>query len=86
MFRRVTVAYLSLKDPHRREIYDKLGYQGLAGSEQYAAESVFEVDPAAHFEAFFSGADPEDRDYLLFNGPAHFSDEDEDEDEGDTEV
>eukprot|EP00947_MAST-08B_sp_MAST-8B-sp1_P001011 g1011.t1 len=76
-FRRVTLAYLVLKDAPRKQIYDTGGWQGLKMSEGYQSTSVFEEAdyPYDIFEAFFEGRDQADRDYLLLNGNALLSDD-----------
>eukprot|EP00928_Gymnodinium_smaydae_P002802 TRINITY_DN11015_c0_g4_i1.p1 TRINITY_DN11015_c0_g4~~TRINITY_DN11015_c0_g4_i1.p1 ORF type:complete len:611 (-),score=206.25 TRINITY_DN11015_c0_g4_i1:287-2119(-) len=70
-------AYLTLKDPERKRIYDECGLTGLRQSESYAAESLFDFDAFDVYDRFFSGEDPEDRDFLLMNGgrPAEWSDD-----------
>ena len=54
-----------LRDDARRAVFDAHGYDGLARSEAYQAESVLDAWPGEVFEWFFKGEDPEDRDYLL---------------------
>eukprot|EP00927_Polykrikos_kofoidii_P035581 TRINITY_DN30141_c0_g1_i1.p1 TRINITY_DN30141_c0_g1~~TRINITY_DN30141_c0_g1_i1.p1 ORF type:complete len:929 (+),score=245.78 TRINITY_DN30141_c0_g1_i1:72-2858(+) len=81
-------AYLTLKDPERKRIYDECGLSGLRRSESYAAEPLFENDPFQIHDAFFSGDDPEDRDFLLSNGgrQAEWSEDDTSEDEEEIEA
>jgi len=77
-FSRVCLAYLVLKDDEKRRIYDECGWKHLRQSESYQAFSVFDADPNQVFEDFFAGKEEEDRDYLLMNSNAAFSDDDDD--------
>eukprot|EP00933_Yihiella_yeosuensis_P025692 TRINITY_DN19928_c0_g1_i1.p1 TRINITY_DN19928_c0_g1~~TRINITY_DN19928_c0_g1_i1.p1 ORF type:complete len:416 (+),score=128.14 TRINITY_DN19928_c0_g1_i1:73-1248(+) len=79
----ITEAYLVLKDPDRRRIYQECGFLGLRASEQYYENSIFDEDAFEVYEHFFSGADPEIRDYLLLNGPP--GDDSEEDDDSDDE-
>ena len=76
--RRITLAYLCLKDLTRREIYINHGWDGLQKSEEYTELNIWEEDPYEAYDAFFAGVDPADREYLLLNGNAHMSDEEDD--------
>lgn len=83
----ITEAYLVLSDPERRRIYDECGMKGLRASESCYQESVFEQDAFKVYEDFFSGTDPEIRDFLLMNGQsAGSSSEEENEEEDEVEV
>jgi hypothetical protein len=44
------------------------GWEALVKSEDYSEVSVFDVCAFQQFDAFFSGEDEEDRQYLLLNG------------------
>lgn len=78
----VTEAYLVLKDPERRRIYDENGLAALRKSEECYEQSVFDQDASEVFESFFRGDDPEDRDFLLMNGqPGDDTSESDDEGE-----
>ena len=92
-FRRVSLAFAVLKDKERRRLYDDHGLLGLRRSEAYQQESVFDDEegdahePFGMYEAFFRGDDPNDRQYLLLNGPEAMSDDSEgDDDEEDGEA
>jgi hypothetical protein len=73
--RRITLAYLCLKDLERRRIYIAHDWEGLRESEKCCEWSIFEADPYEAYDDFFAGVDPVDREYLLLNGNAHMSDE-----------
>ncbi|CAE7206625.1 HEMB, partial [Symbiodinium necroappetens] len=64
----ITEAYLVLKDPERRRIYDECGFAHFKQSEACYQEPVFEQDAYQVYEDFFNGTDPEARDFLLMNG------------------
>lgn len=84
--RRATVAFGTLLDPGRRDIYLRLGYAGLKESEKYAEMSVFDEDPLERLDRFFRGSDEADREYLLLNGvgaPSSSEDEGDDREEDD---
>mmetsp|Transcript_27140 Transcript_27140/g.57638 ORF Transcript_27140/g.57638 Transcript_27140/m.57638 type:complete len:529 (-) Transcript_27140:70-1656(-) len=82
----LTEAFLVLKDPERKAIYDDWGVVGLRKSEACYEESIFEKDAFEVYDAFFSGQDPEDRDFLLMNGKGDDDSESEEEDEDDLRV
>ena len=84
-FRRVAISYLVLKDAELRRIYHEHGYSGLWKSEQYAQNSVFDVDQDELYEDFFAGKDPEVKEYLLMNSNDNFSDDSGGECEDETE-
>jgi hypothetical protein len=87
-FKHVVIAYAVLMDPERRSIYHRLGVEGLRSSEAYQEESVFDLDEWEQCEYFFSGTDPDDREYFLLNGNQQLSDEEgesEEDAEGDAE-
>eukprot|EP00392_Amoebophrya_sp_AT5.2_P013651 g13780.t1 len=71
-FKQIVLAFLVLRDPVRRQIYEDLGFEALKRSESYAEQSVFGLKPVAEFERFFRGERQEDRDYLLMNSSEHF--------------
>ncbi|CAD7953196.1 unnamed protein product [Amoebophrya sp. A25] len=79
-FRRTVFAFLVLRDPARRQIYEDLGFDALQKSEAYAESSVFDISPRAEFNKFFAGVREEDRDYLLMNSTNHMDDDDDEED------
>jgi len=60
-----------------RQVYAKHGWAGLKASEAFAETSSLDTAPFARFDAFFEGADPDDRQYLLLEASSggHFSDE-----------
>jgi len=64
----VTEAYLVMKDAERKRIYDECGLAALRKSESYYEEPLFEKDAFEVYDSFFSGEDPEDREFLLMNG------------------
>ena len=54
-FRQVALAFVVLKDPARREVYDSAGFNGLRQSEAYADDenNLFWWDPFTIFDSFF---------------------------------
>jgi hypothetical protein len=90
-FYKIMIAYQVLKDPERTRIYDATGIAGLFEAENLNESSIFDYCPWTMYDAFFAGVEKEDRDYLLFNGPNHLSDdeasswEDEEDDDDDAE-
>ena len=44
-FQRVTIAYLTLRDPERLRVLDEHGYAALVGSEALSEHDVFDCDP-----------------------------------------
>jgi len=66
-----------LRDPIRRQIYVDHGMKGLLQSESYAALSVFDQDAAAVREHFYSGEDPQAREFLMLHGTGGDSSDDE---------
>ena len=82
-FQRVTVAYLTLRDPERLRVLDEHGYAALVKSEALSERDVFDCDPWDVYERFFAGEDEEDRQYLLLHGGAEDSDDEDERDAGD---
>jgi len=81
-FKKLTIAYLCLKDKARAEIYKEHGWVGLKKHESlYAEEDIFECDPWKVYDDFFDGVCEEDRQYLLFNAGGDDDDDDDDDDD-----
>mmetsp|Transcript_34089 Transcript_34089/g.43981 ORF Transcript_34089/g.43981 Transcript_34089/m.43981 type:complete len:548 (-) Transcript_34089:168-1811(-) len=78
-FRRVAIAFETLKDPARAAIFATHGFEGLEKSESFGEYSILDTRPFARFDAFFDGSDPDDREYLLLEAASggNFSDEDD---------
>ena len=82
-FQRVTIAYLTLRDPERLRVLDEHGYAALVKSEALSERDVFDCDPWDVYERFFAGEDEEDRQYLLLHGGAEDSDDEDERDASD---
>ena len=82
-FQRVTIAYLTLRDPERLRVLDEHGYAALVKSEALSEHDVFDCDPWDVYERFFAGEDEEDRQYLLLHGGAQDSDDEDEPDASD---
>jgi hypothetical protein len=82
-FQRVTIAYLTLRDPERLRVLDEHGYAALVKSEALSERDVFDCDPWDVYERFFAGEDEEDRQYLLLHGGAQDSDDEDEPDASD---
>jgi curved DNA-binding protein CbpA len=48
-------------------------FRALVKAESFSADDCFDLCPYETYDAFFSGVDPEDREYLLLNGNAHMT-------------
>lgn len=80
-FPQLCLAFCVLRDEGRRDVYDRLGLDGLRQSEAYMSHNVFDADPQTVFDNFFdckdwTGAHDEAiRQYLLHEAAG--SDDDE---------
>ena len=66
--RRVTTAFLVLRDEERRRVYDEGGWCNLRKAEVYMEENAFDADPFEVLDSFFAAADEATREYLMLNG------------------
>mmetsp|Transcript_1755 Transcript_1755/g.2029 ORF Transcript_1755/g.2029 Transcript_1755/m.2029 type:complete len:223 (-) Transcript_1755:411-1079(-) len=83
-FYQATLAFMVLRDEELRRIYDTVGYMGLQKCEEYSEYSLFSMCPYEVHDDFYNGKDPEDKEWLLLNGPHAISD-DEGSDDTDME-
>eukprot|EP00629_Pelagomonadales_sp_RCC1024_P009242 CAMPEP_0119276584 /NCGR_PEP_ID=MMETSP1329-20130426/15682_1 /TAXON_ID=114041 /ORGANISM="Genus nov. species nov., Strain RCC1024" /LENGTH=212 /DNA_ID=CAMNT_0007277019 /DNA_START=130 /DNA_END=765 /DNA_ORIENTATION=+ len=72
--RKLGLAFLVLSNDGRRDVYDRLGYEGLRKSEACHEKSAFELDALEIFDYFFDACniftgveDEELKEYLLLS-------------------